>query len=96
MSSLFLPFSLLPSLPLLLSLPPSLPPSLSSLSQGLASLYQFQQSHPTFDLEGVLADQTKFYRDYIMRGLRGIRECREGEGPRNAAPAEPESMGNYN
>ena len=37
-------------------------------------LYQFQQTHPTFDLESVLGDQTQFYRDYISRGLQHIKD----------------------
>ena len=42
--------------------------------QGLADLYSFQQSNPTFDLDAVLSSQTKFYREYIRRGLRSIQE----------------------
>ncbi len=40
--------------------------------QGLNELYQFRTSHPTFDLDSVLAGQTKFYREYILRGLRTV------------------------
>lgn len=46
------------------------------VSQGLKELYDFQQANPNFDLDSVLAEQTKFYREYIQRGLRSIREGR--------------------
>jgi hypothetical protein len=56
--------------------------------QGLADLFKFQRKHPTFNLEDVLMDQTKFYRDYIMRGLHHIRE---GAGSEAVEPPKSES-----
>ena len=35
---------------------------------------QFLLDNPTFDLEALLSSQTKYYRDYINRGLRSMRE----------------------
>ena len=48
--------------------------------QGLQELYNFKQQNPQADLEPFLAKSSKYFRDYIERGLKGIEQEVQSSG----------------
>lgn len=61
----------------------------SETNEGLRMLYDFKQQHPEADIQPFLDKSSKFFRDYIERGLQAIDAERRTAGlNRNSVPFE--------
>lgn len=62
----------------------------SETNEGLRMLYDFKQQHPEADIQPFFEKSSKFFRDYIERGLQAIDAERRTAGlHKNSVPAEP-------
>lgn len=65
----------------------------SETNEGLRMLYDFKQQHPEADIQPFLDKSSKFFRDYIERGLQAIDAERRTAGlNRNSVPVDPRDV----